>query len=62
MKTRKLYTLAALLFGGATLFQNGCLNAFWQGLFTTGFPDGSGSRQQRIINIALDVLNEELFG
>jgi hypothetical protein len=60
MKSRKLFTLAALLFGGATLFQNGCLNSFWQGLFTTGFPGGSG--QQRILSIALDVLNEELFG
>jgi hypothetical protein len=56
MNKRKLYTLAAMLFGGATVFQSGCLNSFWQGFFNDGWP---GDRR---INILIDVLNEELFG
>jgi hypothetical protein len=57
MSKRKLYLLAAMMFGGATVFQSGCLNAFLQGFFNTGWPRGD-----RRINILIDVLNEELFG
>lgn len=56
MTKSKLWVLGAMLFGGATLFQNGCLNGFWQGLFNTGWPTNN-----RFINIGLDVLREEIF-
>lgn len=54
---KKWITLGAMMFGGATLFQNGCLGAFWQGFFNDGFPTNN-----RVINVTLDVLQEELFG
>ncbi len=54
---KKWLTLGAMAFGGATLFQNGCLGSFWQGLFNSGFP-----AENRVLNVALDVLQEELFG
>jgi hypothetical protein len=57
MKMSKLYTLGAMLLGGAVLLQNGCLSSFWQGLWTTGFP-----AHNHVINLGLDILNEELFG
>jgi hypothetical protein len=41
---------------GATLFQSGCLGAFVDGLFNGGFPGN------RWINLALDVVNESVFG
>lgn len=56
-KKAKWFTLAASLFGGSTLFQNGCLGDFWGGLWNTGWP-----ADNRILNVAIDVLNEELFG
>jgi len=58
MKAKWLKLWAAVL-GGATLFQAGCLNLedFWQGLWNTGWPTDN-----RWLNIAWDVLNEELFG
>ncbi|MGE3180581.1 MAG: hypothetical protein AB7N71_03055 [Phycisphaerae bacterium] len=55
--TKKWVSLGALLFGGATLFQSGCLGAFGQGFFNSGWPTNN-----RVINVALDVLQEELFG
>lgn len=58
MKKSKLMALTAVLFGGATIFQfGGCLNQFWAGFFNTGFPTNN-----RAINLAIDILNEELFG
>jgi len=57
MNKRKLYVFAAMLFGGATIFQSGCLTAFVQGFFNTGWPG-----DDRRLNIIIDVLNEELFG
>lgn len=56
MSKTKLYALAALTLTGATLFQ-GCLNSFWQGLFSTGFSYG----QSRYVDLALDILREDLF-
>lgn len=55
MKNRKFLTLAALVVSGAALFQNGCLGGFWKG-FTNGWP------QNRIANIALDIITEEILG
>lgn len=64
--SKKWLTLSAALFGGATLFQGGCLGFggfdgflgdFWSGFWNTGFPTDN-----QWINIGLDVLNEELFG
>lgn len=57
MNKSKMITLAAMLLGGATLFQNGCLGAFWDGFFNSGFPTNN-----RWLNLAIDILNEELFG
>jgi len=58
-KKSKWLSLAALVFGGSTVFQSGCLNleGFWGGLFGAGWPTDN-----RWLNIAIDVLNEELFG
>lgn len=56
MKKAKLVLLGALV-SGATLFQSGCLGGFWQGLFNTGWPTGN-----RVLNVLIDVVNEELFG
>jgi|YNPBryantNP2012_1023418.scaffolds.fasta_scaffold53239_2 hypothetical protein len=53
-KKFKWLTLA-LLAGSATLF-NGCLGAFWDGLWNTGWPT-----QSRWLNLAIDILNEEIF-
>lgn len=55
--TKKWLTLSALLFGGGTLFQSGCLGQFWDGFWNTGWPTDNPW-----INIGIDVLNEELFG
>ncbi|TWT45527.1 hypothetical protein RAS1_19530 [Phycisphaerae bacterium RAS1] len=55
--TKKWMAMSALLFGGATLFQGGCLGSFFDGFFNGGFPN-----QPRWLNIGLDVLQEELFG
>ena len=51
--------LGAMLLGGATLFSNGCLNLqdFWDGFWNTGWPTDS-----RWLNVAIDVLQEDLFG
>lgn len=53
----KFFKLAALVLGGATVFQSGCLGDFWAGMWNTGWPSDN-----RVLNIAIDVLNEELFG
>jgi hypothetical protein len=57
MNKAKLVTLSAMLFGGATVFQSGCLGDFWQGLWGRGWPTDN-----LWWNVAIDVLNEELFG
>jgi hypothetical protein len=54
---KKWATLAITAFGGATLFQSGCLGDFWQGLWGRGWPTDN-----LWINVGWDVLNEELFG
>jgi hypothetical protein len=56
----KWYKLGAMLLGAGTLLQfGGCLNIedFWQGFWNTGWPTNN-----TWLNIAIDVLNEELFG
>jgi hypothetical protein len=57
MSKAKLYKLGAVLLGGGMLLQSGCLQDFWQGFWNTGWP-----ADNRWLNIAIDVLNEELFG
>lgn len=54
-KKNKWMAYAALLAGGATLFSS-CLGGITRG-FTDGFPASN-----RWLNLALDILNEELFG
>ncbi|MCA9244370.1 MAG: hypothetical protein KDA32_10470 [Phycisphaerales bacterium] len=54
---RKWIQLATLLVGGATMLQNGCVSSFFDGFLNTGWPTDN-----RILNVAIDVLNEELFG
>jgi hypothetical protein len=54
---KKWATLSAAAFGGATLFQNGCLSDFWDGMWGRGWPTDN-----LWLNIGWDVLNEELFG
>lgn len=58
MNMKKFASLAALMAGGVA-FQlwGGCGNGFWQGFFNTGWPTNN-----RVWNIAIDVLKEELFG
>lgn len=55
LKKAKFAFLAALATG--TLFQSGCLGSFWNGFFNDGWPTNN-----RWINVAIDILNEELFG
>ncbi|MBL8880425.1 MAG: hypothetical protein JNG88_15030 [Phycisphaerales bacterium] len=56
LKKVKFALLTAITTG--TLFHTGgCLGGFWNGFFNDGFPTNN-----RWINVALDVLNEELFG
>lgn len=57
MNKKSFLKWSALLFGGATLFQSGCLGDFWDGFFNSGWPT-----HNRAVNIAIDVLKEELFG
>jgi len=54
---KKIFALTAMLMTGASLFQVGCLNSFWKGFFNEGWPSNN-----RWLNIAVDILNEELFG
>ena len=56
MNKAKLAALSVMVLGGATLFE-GCLNAFWQGLWKTGFSFGG----PKWIDVALDILREDLF-
>lgn len=56
MKRAKWTALSALLATGM-LFQNGCLSAFWQGFATKGWPTDN-----RWLNLAIDILNESVFG
>lgn len=53
--TKKWLTLAVL--ASATLLSNGCLGAFWQGMWNTGWPNGN-----RWLNLGLDIANEAIFG
>lgn len=57
-KKNKWMAYAALLAGGATLFHS-CLGGL--GGFTRGFTDGFPA-SNRWLNLAIDILNEELFG
>jgi len=54
-KKAKWLTLAVLA-GSATLFTS-CLGGFWDGMWNTGWPTDS-----RWVNLALDIINEDLFG
>ena len=51
--------LSAILLGAGTLFQGSCLNLedFWGGIWGRGWPT-----ENLWLNIAVDVLHEELFG
>ncbi len=51
--TSKWLTLMALLAGGSTLLINGCLGAFWQGFWNTGWPT-----QNPWLNLAIDAVKE----
>ena len=55
--SKKWLKVSALLVGGAMLFSNGCLGAFWDGMWNTGWPTGN-----LWLNVLIDVLNEELAG
>ena len=49
--------LGAMLMSGGLLLSNGCLGDFWAGFWNTGWPT-----EARWLNIAIDVLQEDLFG
>ena len=52
--SRRSRWLALFILGtGGTVFVNGCLGAFWQGLWNTGWPTDN-----RWVNLAVDVLKE----
>jgi predicted component of type VI protein secretion system len=55
MKKAKLLALSATLLGGATLLE-GCVGAFWEGLWKTGFPANN-----QWIDLTLDIIREDLF-
>lgn len=55
MSKKKLMLLAGMA-GGATLFATGCLNAFWSGMWNTGWP-----AHNRWISLGWDILQENLF-
>jgi len=55
MKKAKWMALGLLLAGG-TLFANGCLAAFWQGMWSKGWPGN------RWLNLLIDVANEMILG
>ena len=48
--------LSAMLMGGGMLFCNGCLGDFWQGFWNTGWPTDI-----RWLNIAIDIVKEDIF-
>lgn len=50
--------LGAMLTGGGMLLQNGCLSLedFWQGFWNTGWPSDI-----RWLNIAIDIIKEDIF-
>jgi hypothetical protein len=52
-RTPKWLALLALLAGGSTLYASGCLSAFWQGFWTTGWP-----ADKPWLDLALDVVKE----
>ncbi len=52
LRKLKWLTLSGLTLGSATLF-TGCLGAFWQGLWNTGWPTNN-----RWVNLAIDVVKE----
>jgi predicted component of type VI protein secretion system len=56
MKKTKLLALSATMLTGATLLQ-GCVGAFWEGLWKTGFSFG----QSKWVDLTLDILREDLF-
>lgn len=56
-KKSKWFALAALVCSGGAVFQNGCLQDFWQGFWSTGWPTDN-----RWLNLGLDVANEIIFG
>lgn len=56
MKNAKFLAISALV-AGATLFQSGCLGAFVDGFFNSGWPTNN-----TWLNLGIDVLKEELLG
>lgn len=55
-KKSKWLALASIMASGAMLLQNGCLNSFWKGLWNTGWPTDN-----RWLNIAIDIIKEDIF-
>ncbi len=53
--TKKWLTLT-LFASGATLL-NGCLSAFWDGLWNSGWPTDNPA-----LNLGIDIANEIVFG
>lgn len=56
IKNAKFLAISALV-AGATLFQTGCLGAFFDGFFNSGWPTNN-----RWINLGIDILKEEIGG
>jgi len=55
-KKSKWLKLSATLVGGGMLLGNGCWGAFWQGFMNTGWPTDN-----RWLNIAIDIIKEDIF-
>lgn len=56
MTKKSKWVTLALLAGGAVVFE-GCLGAFWNGLWNTGWPAGN-----KWLNLAIDIVNESVLG
>lgn len=56
MKKSTWLKLAAMSLAGGMLL-SGCLAQFWDGFWNTGWPTDN-----RWLNIAIDILQEDLFG
>lgn len=55
-KKSKWLALTSIVASGGMLFQGGCLQGFWQGFFNTGWPNNN-----RWLNIAIDIIKEDIF-
>jgi hypothetical protein len=48
--------LSALLLGGGVLLSGGCLAGFWDGFWNSGWPT-----QNAWLNMAIDIIKEDIF-